>query len=413
MPATDAQRNARAAEVPPHHVLKQRARVRDRESKGSARGMQRAVAVAALMTWSAVMAAEPQLQSDWPRTDFGKRTVPLEEIHSGGPPKDGIPAIDRPIFVTPDEAGKWLDRHEPVIVFERNGDARAYPLQILMFHEIVNDTVGGIPVAVTFCPLCNASLVFDRRIAGAVLDFGTTGKLRKSDLVMYDRQTESWWQQFTGKGIVGRNAGMTLLQLPATITAFDDFRRAYPRGRVLSRQTGFVRPYGRNPYRGYDRIGDIPFLFHDPIDPRLPAMERVLGVIQGGRVKIYAFPAIAALSVINDEVGGAPIAVFSQEGMLSALDAEVIRDSHRIPAAAAYSRKLRERVLSFERRGSLIVDRETGSEWDIFGKAIAGPLKGERLNPADSGVHFAFAWLAFNPQSEIFSPGAPPVRGRR
>ena len=401
MLATGAERNTCATESPPRNVPKERVRMQEHREKRTLRTTRWAVAVAALLTWGAVMPAEPQLKSDWPRTDFGKRTVPLEEIQSGGPPKDGIPAIDRPRFVTPEDAGKWLDRREPVIVFEHNGDTRAYPLQILMFHEIVNDTVGGIPVAVTFCPLCNASLVFDRRIAGAVLDFGTTGKLRKSDLVMYDRQTESWWQQFTGKGIVGRNAGVTLLQLPATIAAFDDFRRAYPRGRVLSRQTGFVRPYGRNPYRGYDRIGDIPFLFHDPIDPRLPAMERVLGVIQGGKVKIYAFPAIAALSVINDEVGSAPIAVFSQEGMLSALDAEIIRESRRIPAAAAYSRKLRERVLSFERRGSRIVDRETGSEWDIFGKAVAGPLKGARLNPADSGVHFAFAWLAFNPDSEI------------
>jgi len=381
--------------------------------ESSFRRMRWVVAAAALLACAAAVPAETEWKSDWPRTDFGKRTVALEEIQSGGPPKDGIPAIDRPRFVTLEEAGKWLDRREPVIVFEHNGDARAYPLQILMFHEIVNDTVGGIPVAVTFCPLCNASLVFDRRVAGTVLDFGTTGKLRKSDLVMYDRQTESWWQQFTGKGIVGRNAGVTLVQLPATITAFDDFRRAYPRGRVLSRQTGFVRPYGRNPYRGYDRIGDIPFLFHDPIDPRLPAMERVLAVVLGGKVKIYAFPAIAALSVINDEVGGEPIAVFSQEGMLSALDAEVIRDSRRIPAAAAYSSKLRERVLSFERRGSRIVDRETGSEWDIFGRAATGALAGTQLKPVDSGVHFAFAWLAFNPQSEIFAPGAAPVRNQR
>ena len=375
--------------------------------------MRWAAAVATLLWGVSAAWANPSWKSDWPRTDFSKRTVPLEEIQSGGPPKDGIPAIDRPRFVTPEDAGKWLDRREPVIVFEHNGDTRAYPLQILMFHEIVNDTVGGIPVAVTFCPLCNASIVFDRRIGGAALDFGTTGKLRKSDLVMYDRQTESWWQQFTGQGIVGRNAGMTLVQLPATITAFDDFRRAFPQGRVLSRQTGFVRPYGRNPYRGYDRIGDIPFLFHDPIDPRLPAMERVLGVIQGGRVKIYAFPAIAALSVINDEVGSEPIAVFGQEGMLSALDAEIIRDSRRIPAAAAYSRKLRERLLSFERRGSRIVDRETGSEWDIFGRAVAGALEGTQLKPVDSGVHFAFAWLAFNPSSEIFSVEAKPAQVRR
>ncbi|MGQ0525838.1 MAG: DUF3179 domain-containing (seleno)protein, partial [Betaproteobacteria bacterium] len=135
----------------------------------------------------AALAAVEQWRAEWPRTDFGKHTVPLVEIQSGGPPKDGIPAIDRPRFVTPGEAGKWLDRREPVIVIEVNGDARAYPLQILMFHEIVNDTVGGVPVAVTFCPLCNASIVFDRAVDGTVLDFGTTGNLRKSDLVMYDR----------------------------------------------------------------------------------------------------------------------------------------------------------------------------------------------------------------------------------
>ncbi|MBI2296099.1 MAG: DUF3179 domain-containing protein [Betaproteobacteria bacterium] len=366
------------------------------------RGIRWAVAAVVLLAWVAAVSADPRWKSEWPRTDFAKRTVALEEIQSGGPPKDGIPAIDQPRFTAPEEAGKWLDRREPVIVFEHNGDARAYPLQILMFHEIVNDTVGGLPVAVTFCPLCNASIVFDRRVAGTALDFGTTGKLRKSDLVMYDRQTESWWQQFTGKGIVGRHAGTTLLQLPSTIVAFEDFRKTFPRGRVLSRQTGFVRPYGRNPYRGYDRIGDIPFLFHDPVDPRLPAMERVLGVFQGGKSRIYPFSLLAATPVINDEVGGEPVAVFSQEGVLSALDAEIIRDSRRIPAAAAYSRRLNDRGLSFERRDGRILDRETGSEWDIFGRAVAGPLKGTRLKPADSGVHFAFAWLAFNPASEIY-----------
>ncbi len=168
------------------------------------------------------------------------------------------------------------------------------------------------------------------------------------------------------------------------------------------RQTGFNRPYGKNPYRGYDRIGDTPFLFRDPVDPRLPAMERGLGVTLGGKTRIYPFAALAASPVINDEVGSEPIAVLSQEGMLSALDAEIIRDSRRVPAAAAYSRRLNERVLSFERRDGRVVDRETGSEWDIFGRAVAGPSKGARLKPVDSGVHFAFAWLAFNPASEIY-----------
>ncbi|MGQ0752131.1 MAG: DUF3179 domain-containing protein [Betaproteobacteria bacterium] len=350
----------------------------------------------------AASAAGEQWRAEWPRTDFSKHTVPLVEIVSGGPPKDGIPPIDKPRFVTPGEAGKWLDRREPVIVLEVHGEARAYPLQVLMFHEIVNDTVGGVPVAVTFCPLCNASIVFDRSLGGTVLDFGTTGNLRKSDLVMYDRQTESWWQQFTGKGIVGYHAGATLVQRSSTIAAFQDFRRAYPNGRVLSRQTGFVRPYGKNPYRGYDKIGDVPFLFSDPLDPRLPAMERVLGVSINEQTRVYPFAALTTTPVINDEVAGAPIVILSEEGVLSALDAEVIRDSRRIPAAAAYSRRLGDRTLSFERKQARTVDRETGSEWDIFGQATAGPLKGTRLRPVDSGVHFAFAWLAFHPRSEIY-----------
>jgi hypothetical protein len=369
--------------------------------------------VGATYVLSPRVVAEVSWQQEWRKTDFSKRTVALEEIHSGGPPKDGIPAIDRPHFETVDAAARWLDPREPVIVFEHSGDARAYPLQILMFHEIVNDTVGGVPVAITFCPLCNASIVFDRSVQGAILDFGTTGKLRKSDLVMYDRQSESWWQQFTGKGIVGRYSGTELRQIPSTIAAFADFRRAYPRGRVLSRETGFSRPYGRNPYRGYDRIGDIPFLFTDPVDPRLPAMERVLGVAADGIVRVYPFSALSAIRIVNDQIGSQPIAVFTVAGMLSALDAEVIRNSRRIPAAAAYSRRAGDRILSFELRGERIFDRETGSEWDLFGRAIAGALTGKRLGTMDSGVHFAFAWLAFNPGSEIYSVEGARARSGR
>jgi len=159
--------------------------------------------------WQALrpLQAEEAHDRAWPKTDFTRTTVDLGEIISGGPPKDGIPAIDRPRFDTIHEADTWLDPREPVIVLTWNERARAYPLQILIYHEIVNDVFQGRPVAVTFCPLCNASLVFDRRLRGRVLDFGTTGKLRKSDFVMYDRQTESWWQQFTGKEIVGLTPG--------------------------------------------------------------------------------------------------------------------------------------------------------------------------------------------------------------
>lgn len=340
----------------------------------------------------------------WPRTDFSRRAVDLNEIESGGPPKDGIPAIDRPKLIALREADAWLDPREPIISLELGGEARGYPLQILIYHEIVNDFIAGVPVAVTFCPLCNASLVFDRRVDGKVLDFGTTGKLRKSDLVMYDRQTESWWQQFTGRGIVGHYSGKALRSLPSTIVPYAEFKAAYPQGAILSRTTGYSRPYGRNPYRGYDRIGENPFLFRDPTDKRLPAMERVISVTENGRQRVYPFTALKAEPVINDELAGLPIVIMSKEGTLSVLDEEFIRDSRVVPSATAFQRKLDQRVLEFEARGGKIYDKQTGSQWNLLGQAVEGPLKGRRLAPVENGIHFAFAWLAFNPGSEIYSP---------
>jgi hypothetical protein len=369
--------------------------------------LRRSAALVVVVAWASFALGESaaELKREWPRTDFAKRTVELGEVISGGPPKDGIPPIDRPRFVSPGEAAGWLERDQPVIALRVAGDARAYPLQILTFHEIVNDTVGGVPVAVTFCPLCNASIVFDRRVGERVLDFGTTGRLRKSDLVMYDRQTESWWQQFTGTGIVGAYAGTRLATVPAEVVAFEEFRQAYPAGKVLSRATGYSRPYGRNPYRGYDRVGQNPFLFSDPVDPRLPAMERVLGVSVGEAHRVYPLSVLVTTPVVNDEFRGRPVVVLSRPGLRSALDAGRIAESRTIPAASAFERHVEGRVLTFAARDGRLVDRETGSEWNLFGEATAGPLKGKRLAPLEGGVHFAFAWLAFRPASEIHRGG--------
>jgi hypothetical protein len=354
----------------------------------------------------ALLAGGALAQSDadrreWPRTDFSRRTVEFAEILSGGPPKDGIPALDRPRFVDALAARAWLRDAEPVIVLRAGGQARAYPLQILMFHEIVNDEVGGRPVAVTFCPLCNASIVFDRRVDGRTLDFGTTGRLRHSDLVMYDRQTESWWQQFTGTGIVGRYAGTALERLPAEIVAFADFRAAHPRGLVLSRDTGHARPYGRNPYPGYDDIGQSPFLLASAPDPRLPPMERVLSVSAGGRHRLYPLSALEKHPVVNREMGGVPYVVLARTGLASPLDQPEVAAGRTIAAATAFDRRLDDRTLEFALRDGRVVDTATASEWNILGEAVAGPLQGRRLAAIDSGVHFAFAWLAFNPDSEI------------
>ncbi|NOZ54162.1 MAG: DUF3179 domain-containing protein [Gammaproteobacteria bacterium] len=342
-------------------------------------------------------------QYEWPKTDFSRSLVDLQEIISGGPPKDGIPAIDKPTFITANQAGKWLDDREPVIVVELAGKTRAYPLQILMYHEIVNDDLAGIPISVTFCPLCNASIVFERRVNGNTLDFGTTGRLRKSDMVMYDRQTESWWQQFTGTAIVGKYTGTELKQLPSSIVAFSDFRQNYPLGKILSRDTGYSRPYGNNPYRGYDDINDRPFLFSDKLDPRLPPMERVIGIMVGNKSKIYPYAIIESKSIINDHFQEIPLVIFSTPGMLSVLDDEIIKNSKTIPSAKAYRRELNGKILTFRITGNTkIIDNQTQSVWNIFGQAVAGKLKGERLTSIDSGVHFAFAWLAFRPNTEVY-----------
>ncbi len=213
---------------------------------------------------------------EWPDTDFDKAAVDLSEIRSGGVPKDAIPSIDTPRFVAvADEQD--LDPREPVIGLAVGGEARAYPLRILTWHEIVNDEIAGVPVAVTYCPLCNAAIVFDRRVAGRVLEFGTTGKLRKSDLVMYDRQTESWWQQFLGEAIVGEMTGSKLAMLPARLESWARFRERHPEGQVLVPNNPNMRRYGRNPYVRYDSA-PYPFLYDGPMPQGIEPMAYVVAV---------------------------------------------------------------------------------------------------------------------------------------
>ncbi len=340
---------------------------------------------------------------EWPNTDFNNSVIDISEVISGGVPKDGIPSIDDPEFVLADSAARWLDPLEPVIVLDILGEARAYPLQILIWHEIVNDVLNGRHVAVTFCPLCNASIVFDRNLNGTILDFGTTGRLRHSDLVMYDRQTESWWQQITGRGVVGDYAGVKLAKLPAQIVSFGEFLISYPDGEVLSRDTGYTRDYGNNPYRGYDDINNLPFLMKDPADPRLPAMERVVNISVGDRHRVYPFSIFDNEPVINDKINGIAVVIFSKQDTASPLDGRKIANSRIIPSATAFRRQVDDRVLTFELVDGNFFDQETGSQWNMFGQAISGELTGQQLSDIDNGQHFAFAWLVFHPDSEIYS----------
>jgi hypothetical protein len=275
--------------------------------------------------------------AEW-KTDFAKHTVPLDEFLSGGPGKDGIPAIDHPDFVSVSEANEWLADREPVIELELGGTARAYPLQILIWHEIVNDTVADTPVAVTFCPLCNTALVFDRRLEGRTLDFGTTGNLRNSDLVMYDRQTETWWQQFGGEAVVGELAGKELRQLPARIVAWEDFAARHPEGEVLSRDTGFARPYGRNPYTGYDDVDSGPFFgAANADDKRLPPKERVVYIERGEDAVAVPLSWLVQKKRVVVEAGGERLEVVFAGTASSALDSTAIAEGRQVGSAEVRS----------------------------------------------------------------------------
>ena len=257
-------------------------------------------------------------RSGWADTDFSKRSIKFEDILSGGPSKDGIPSIDNPIF-KPIAEIKNIGANEPVIGLEINGDSRAYPLRVLMWHEIVNDTVGGTPVTVTFCPLCNAAIVFERTVKGKTLDFGTTGLLRNSDLVMYDRQSQSWWQQFTGTAIVGSMLGTELKVIPARLESFANYKKRFPKGKVQVPNNPGFRNYGGNPYTNYDRAAK-PFLYNGSMPQGIKPMERVVAFKQKGKLQVYALPLLAA----KKQVTSGNITIGWSAGQNSALDTSAI-----------------------------------------------------------------------------------------
>ncbi len=254
----------------------------------------------------------------WDKTDFDRTSVDFSEILSGGPPKDGIPSIDNPKFAAASDVDN-IPATEPVIRLEINGDKRAYPLRVMTWHEIVNDTVGGVPVAVTYCPLCNSAIVFERIVAGKETTFGTTGMLRNSDLVMYDRNTETWWQQFTGEAIVGERMGDLLKMLPVRVVSFSEFQSEAPDGKVVLPALA-TRPYGMNPYDGYDsRQRPYPF-FNGKLPEDIDPMARVIVVREGASVKAVSLAMVREKKTVDLD----GIQVSWVEGVNSALDTREI-----------------------------------------------------------------------------------------
>ena len=316
--------------------------------------------------------------------------VPLDQIVSGGPPPDGIPSIDNPKFVSVQEAGNnFLADSDLVLGLNINGDIRAYPLQILVWHEIVNDKVGGVLVAVTYCPLCFTNQVFNRTLLllnGQVVQFGTSGKLYNSNLVMYDRTSKSLWSQALAEGIVGKYAGVKLQRIPFDIAYWKDWKQLYPNSKILSRDTGFNRPYGADPYGDYYTSTQLYFPVSNH-DNRLGLKEKVVGLENRGQYKAYKLQQIENTKVVNDQVNGRSIALFS-------LYPSMVRAYHRVID--------KQTLLEFQYNNNKITDKQTGSEWNFEGVAVNGPLKGKHLTrlPFDEG--FWFEWIAFHPQTSLY-----------
>ncbi len=324
-------------------------------------------------------------------------SVPADQIVSGGPPPDGIPPIDNPKFVSAANASSWLtDDYDSVIGIKLNGDVRAYPLQILVWHEIVNDMVGGVPVAITYCPLCYSTQAFVRQINGTTVQFGTSGKLYNNNLVMYDRLTKSLWSQVWGQAIAGDLTGHKLQRVPIDVTTWGAWRKLHPDTLVLSRQTGFNRDYSNDPYGTYYFTNGIYFPLSRQ-DARLPQKTVVLGLGVAGSSKAYVVDspfgqgssayklANSTSPLLLDSVGGQPVLLW-QSG-------QVVR---------FFSPLVKGILLTFTISNGTIVDSETQSTWNFDGVAVSGPLSGQSMTRYVSETGFWFAWAAFYPTTTIY-----------
>ena len=368
--------------------------------------------VASTTTISTTVAADtgelpagPSALDDRFADEFPDPLIDPSEVVSGGPPPDGIPPIDDPQFISVSDADVWLNDAEPVLVVDVDGDVRAYPIQIMMWHEIVNDTVGGVPLAVTYCPLCNSALSFERVVRGVETTFGTSGNLYNANLVMYDRATESLWNQLDGRAVIGVLTGDVLTQVPSTTMSWGTFKDSRPDGEVLDRdRTGASRAYGTNPYTGLDDPNGQPFLFNGDIDVRAKAMQRIVAIESGGDAAAWTLDAISSdeqTAATSAEFNGEPLVILWQAGEASALDTSDIAAGRDVGTVGVFSAVVDGQELTFQAGGDSFVDDQTSSTWNILGEATAGPLVGATLDPVVFVRTFWFSWAAFRPDTDL------------
>lgn len=344
----------------------------------------------------------PSALDDPRHSDFPEPLVDPAEIRPGGPPPDGIPSIDDPRFVPVSEVD-WLADAEAVLALKAGGEARAYPLRIMIWHELVNDVVGGVPVTVSYCPLCNSAVAYDRRLGPHVLDFGTSGRLLNSSLVMYDRQTESLWAHFTGQAIIGYLAGAELDLVPVQTVSFDAFREAHPDGAVLSLETGYpgyAGRYGQNPYVGYDDPDGTPFLYRGPTDDRLAPMTRVLAVRGDGPAAAIPLDVLRREGVVSFAAQGRDLIALYAPGAVSALDTADVAEGRDVGSTGVFLAEVDGRPVTLEPTGDgTFADAADGSVFDVLGRRRSG--SGSDLTPVEHLDTFWFAITAFDPETEI------------
>ena len=323
--------------------------------------------------------------------------VDLDEIQGIVPP-DAIPALEDPAF-EPAAGVAWLAPVEPVLALEINGDARAYPLRIMTWHELVNGTVGGVPVTVSYCPLCNSAVAYDRRVGERILDFGTSGALLNSSLVMYDRQTESLWSHYTGEAVVGHLTGAQLDLIPVQTVSFERFLSSHPDGQVLGLDTGHSRRYGQNPYEYYDS-NNRPFLFRGPLDDRLKPITRVLALRDGTDGAVIPYDVLEERRVVPFTFAGMELVALFEPGTASALDRALIEEGRDVGATGVFVRLVGGQTLELSAdAGGGFVDAASGVVYDILGRPSGG--SGAALEPVEHLDTFWFAAAAFYPDAEI------------
>lgn len=330
---------------------------------------------------------------------FPPPLIDPDHLREGGPNPDGIPAIDQPEFLKPADV-RYLKDNEPVIAFGLGDDQRAYPVQVLIWHEVVNDTVAGVPVTISYCPLCNTAQAFDRRVGAKTLIFGVSGLLYQSDLVLFDRQTNTLWSQLLGRAIVGNQAGASLNTYPTATLSWGEWRRAHPEGLVLARPKQ-GRDYGRNPYPGYDRVDLPPYLFVGEVDGRLAPKERVVGVKGATTAVAVTFDRLRRERLVSIDVDGRPGVVLWRAGAASALDAGLVAAGADVGMTGVFRGELDAAPLDLVVVGDGWIDKASGSTLDVTGRFTAGPLAGrllERLRHVDT---FWFAWPAFEPTTQL------------